>query len=91
MPERRALVVAEAVGTAPYYLRGPATDRPPPPDAAHAPRGAPGHDPEHLLPGHGEPLSGDGLGEELERVVARGRRDLPRAWVAAARRFLPGG
>ena len=90
MPDRRALVVGESVGTAPYFRMDgdrlglhPLARIGPPTELL-------GRDPELLLPGHGEALSGDGLGEELERVIGRGRRDLPKAWLAAAGRFLPG-
>ena len=40
-------------------------------------------------PALSRPLSGDGLEEELARVVAHGRRDLPRSWWAAARSWRP--
>jgi len=91
LPEHRALVVGESVGTAPYFrLDGdriglhPLARFGPPVELV-------GLEPARLLPGHGAAVSGDGLGEELDRVIRRGRRDLPRAWAGAARGVLPGG
>ncbi len=85
LPEHRALVVGESVGTAPYFrVDGDRIGLHP--FARIGPPGAlRGRDAAHLLPGHGAAVSGDGLGEELDRVIARGRGDLPRAWLAAAR------
>lgn len=84
-PEHRALLVGESVGTAPYFrMEGDRLGLHP-----LARLGPPvrllGRDADHLLPGHGAPVSGDGLGEELDRVIHGGRRDLPRAWWTAAR------
>jgi hypothetical protein len=90
LPEHRALLVGESVGTAPYFrMRGDRIGLHPlaridPPERLL------GRDPAHLLPGHGAAVSGEDLEAELEGVVRRGRRDIPKAWLAAARRFLPG-
>lgn len=77
-PETRTLVVAEALGTAPYYLAG-AGDAlgvhpmmrltPPRPLAAY--------DARRLLPGHGAPVGGDHLAGAIRHAVDRSRRDIP--------------
>src|SRR3954451_573440 len=93
LPDRGLLVCVEALGTAPFFLGRPG-DR----LGVHAflrlrpPRGAVGGLPvRSLAVGHGEPLRGEGLGAEIDDVLARARRDLPRiagrALAAGARRF----
>lgn len=86
-PEHRALVVPESLGTAPYYLAPGALVgvhpmmRPFPPrilDVA----------PEHLLPGHGAPLSGDDVADAVHEALVRSRRDIPGALGAAIRSGL---
>ena len=77
-PAKRALVVAEAVGTVGYFRLA----------AEHAgihpflrllPPGAPrAHDPEHLLVGHGAGVHGPAAAAALEEAYRRSRRDLPR-------------
>ena len=77
-PARRALVVAEAVGTVPYFRVG----------ARHAgihpflrllPPGPPRrHEPEHLLVGHGPGVHGPDAAAALDEAYRRSRRDLPR-------------
>jgi len=84
-PAQRTLVVAEAVGTSPWFTAG--SD----PVGVHAmlrltpPRALRGFAPEHLLVGHGEPVSGDDARHGLRRALGRARRDVPR-WLAG----LPG-
>jgi hypothetical protein len=76
-PEREALVVADAVGTAPAYRAGSAPVgvhaflRPFPPGALR------GRRPRHLLVGHGSGLSGDTVADDLETALARSRREIP--------------
>lgn len=87
--EHRALVVAEAVGTASYF----AVDgrrlgvhpmlRVKPPDALRR------IDPRVLLCGHGRALHADAA-SALGEALARSRRDAPRAAIAAVRAFAPG-
>ena len=50
-----------------------------------APSALRGRHPEHLLVGHGAPLHGVAVGDEIEAAHARARRDLPRVL-----RALPG-
>jgi len=81
-PERRTLVVAEAIGTSPGYAPGPLGAgvslglRPWPPRRLGA------FDPEHLLVGHGRPLHGPAAAPALREALRRARVDLPRALVA---------
>ncbi|MGE0029172.1 MAG: hypothetical protein AB7O78_04400 [Thermoleophilia bacterium] len=84
-PEQRALLVGESVGTAPYFRMDGDRVGLHPLARIGPPSQLLGRDPAHLLPGHGAAVSGDGLGDELSRVIGRGRRDLPRSWWAAAR------
>jgi hypothetical protein len=76
-PERRALVVAEAVGTHPMFSAGR-------PAGVHLmlrlrPPGAPkAYEPEHLLTGHGAPLHGPEAARALHEAYERSLRDLPR-------------
>jgi hypothetical protein len=85
-PEQRALVVAEAVGTAPLFTAGRAPAgihiflRVHPPGRLRAMA------PEHLLVGHGEGIHGAAATPALEQAYARSQRDLPRALLA-----LPSG
>jgi hypothetical protein len=78
-PARRALVVAEVIGTNEYYTGGR-----PGRAGMHvllrpaAPGRLRGYEPEHLLLGHGAGLHGGEAAVELERAHARARRDLPR-------------
>jgi len=76
-PERRALVVAESVGTAPYYLAAgqrlglhPLMRLTPPGKLGR-------YEPEHLLPGHGAAVSGAGVAADLRRAIAHSVRDIP--------------
>jgi hypothetical protein len=78
-PQRRALVVAEALGTAPLFTVGQA------PAGMHLmlrltpPGRLRGYAPEHLLVGHGPALHGPPAAEGVQAAYARSRRDLPRA------------
>ena len=77
-PAEGALVVPEAVGTAPAYAIGPgpvgvhALIRLVPPGALR--RFAPGH----LLVGHGPPVHGPEATTGLNDALSRSRRDIPR-------------
>jgi hypothetical protein len=75
-PGPNVLVVAEALGTAPYY-RAPGTQV-----GVHAmlrlfpPRGLARFPADVLLPGHGEPLEGDAHAD-IRRALEDSRRDIP--------------
>jgi hypothetical protein len=80
-PQRRALVVAEIVGTAPIFTAGAGGVgmhpflRPLPPKSIR------GFAPEHLLVGHGAPVHGEAAASGLERAYERSRRDIPKALI----------
>lgn len=82
-PAQKALIVAEVVGAGPQYLAGPGKIgvhpmlRLQPP--GHLERYA---DAEHVLMGHGLPVSGSDAGAELVAALKRSRRDIPRLPVA---------
>ena len=90
-PERRALLVPEAVGTGPMFTAGKA-------DAGvHImlrglpPRGALGdYEPEHLLCGHGPGIHGPEASRALREALARSRRDLPAAVANLPRAYGKG-
>lgn len=84
--ERRTLVVADALGTASYFL-GPGERL-----AVHPmlrlfpPRSLERLDPQHILCGHGAGVHGDGAGQALHTALTTSRRGIPRWLVALARR-----
>jgi hypothetical protein len=84
-PERRALIVAEVLGTSPHYTldSGPvgihAVLRLAPPGRLR------GYAAEHLLPGHGRPIHGPDTADEIDAAYARSRRDLPKLLLKAPR------
>jgi hypothetical protein len=83
-PETRTLVCADVLGTLPTFcapgerLGWHPLVRPLPPRSLTALR------PDRVLVGHGEAVL-DGASEALQEAVARGRRRLPAAWLAALR------
>ena len=80
-PERRALVVTEAIGTNPVYAlgSGPAGMHP---FLRPFPPGALRHfEPEHLLVGHGRGVHGPEATAALRDAYDRARRDLPKLAV----------
>ena len=80
-PERRALVVAEALGTAPYFPAPGARVGVHPALRLTPPRPLAGFDPEHLLVGHGPPLLGGDVPGAVRSAIERSRREIPR-WLA---------
>jgi hypothetical protein len=82
-PGRRALAVAEVVGSSRHYTLGdgrPAGIHPMlrllPPGAVRP------YQPEHLLLGHGDPLHGSDAVDGLREAYGRTRSDLPRMLLA---------
>ena len=90
-PERRGLVVAEAIGTHEFDTLGAAPAGVHPLLRLFPPGALRGLDPEHLLPGHGPPLHGPAAAEALHAAYARSRRDLPRLVPALLRLGKGGG
>ncbi|MFM8888902.1 MAG: hypothetical protein ACKOGM_02780 [Solirubrobacterales bacterium] len=89
--DERALVVAEAVGTNPFFRPGSAGA------GIHLglrlfpPKQALGtYLPNHLLVGHGPPIHGPRATEALQQAMDRSRRDFPAAVVGAPGAFLKG-
>jgi hypothetical protein len=77
-PERKTLVVPEAVGTAPFYRAGAdPLGVHPLLRLARPPRELLALEPEHVLCGHGPGLHTDAAAA-LARAVRRARRDFPR-------------
>jgi hypothetical protein len=77
-PERRVLVVSEAIGTTPVHALGSG------PAGIHPllrwlpPRALRGYAPEHLLVGHGRGVHGPAAAAALADAFDRSRRDLPK-------------
>jgi hypothetical protein len=77
-PARKALIVAEVVGSNDYYTGGAGLVGMHPLLRPLPPGGVRGYEPEHLLMGHGAGVHGPDTPAELERAHARARHDLPR-------------
>jgi hypothetical protein len=84
---RRALIVAEAVGTSPAYAPGRQGAGIHIGLRLRPPRLLAGYAPEHLLVGHGAALHGPRAAAALHEALRRSRRDLPRGAVAIVRAF----
>jgi hypothetical protein len=78
-PERRALIVPEAIGTSPMFAPGPAGAGVHIGLRLHPPRKLAAYSPAHLLVGHGQPLGGDRAAAGLNEALNRALRDVPRA------------
>ena len=87
-PERRALVVAEVVGTNDYFAVGPGPVGIHPFLRAWPPSSLRGMQPEHLLTGHGAGVHGPEAAPALERAFARSRHDLLHLGPALVRQAL---
>lgn len=91
-PERRVLVCADALGTAPYFL-APGESlavhpllRATPPRHLRDSLSSRGLTPVHVLCGHGEGIHGDGAALALEEALASARRRIPRYVISQLRR-----
>jgi hypothetical protein len=89
-PGRRALAVGDAIGTAPYFLAPGAALGVHPLLRLTPPRALEAFEPLHLLPGHGEPVSGEAVPGLVHRAVSGGRREIPR-WLAGLPRAFGRG
>jgi hypothetical protein len=76
-PERRALVVAELIGTSSVYALGGGPAGVHPMLRLATPGALRGYEPEHLLVGHGRGVHGPAAAEALARAYSRARKDLP--------------
>jgi hypothetical protein len=84
-PARRALVVAEVLGTTPVFAVGPGPVGVHPMLRLRPPGHLAEHSPAHLLVGHGPPVHGPETGRHVRDALERSIRDLPRVFLA-----LPG-
>jgi hypothetical protein len=75
-PERKALVVAEALGTGRLFALGPGPVGVHPMLRLRPPRRLARHRPEHLLVGHGAPVHGPETAAAIDEALARSRRDM---------------
>ena len=76
-PERRALVVAEAIGTNKVFALGDGAAGMHPLLRGLPPGALRGFQPEHLLVGHGRGVHGPEAADALADAYDRSRRDLP--------------
>ncbi|HET6830199.1 MAG TPA: hypothetical protein VFH44_02500 [Solirubrobacterales bacterium] len=84
-PADRALIVPEAVGTAPYFRAGGESMGIHPMLRLTPPRRLADFEPEHLLTGHGTGMHGPGTAAALADALAGSRRRLPAALAAVVR------
>jgi hypothetical protein len=75
----RTLVVAESVGTAPYFRAGEEPLGIHPMMRLRPPHDLEPYEPDHLLTGHGTGLHGPGTAAALADAIAGARRRIPRA------------
>ena len=86
VPELRALVVADALGTVGYF-RAPGEQL-----GVHPlfrfrpPRTLGRYEPRHILCGHGAGIHGEDAPATLQEALRTARRRLPKAWLGALRR-----
>lgn len=81
-PARRALVVAEALGTAPYFLTPGQRIGPHPFMRLFPPRALVGFDARHVLVGHGNPVHAPDAGRLADEAIGCARSSSPR-WALA--------
>jgi hypothetical protein len=77
-PERRALIVAEALGTVDAFAVGDGPVGIHPMLRLLPPNGLKGFGPEHLLVGHGAPVHGPEVAAQVDRAISRSRHDAPK-------------
>lgn len=86
VPELRALVVGDALGTVGYF-RAPGEQLGVHPLLRFRPPKTLGrYEPRHILCGHGSGIHGDDAPEALQEAMRTARRRLPKAWLGAVRR-----
>jgi glyoxylase-like metal-dependent hydrolase (beta-lactamase superfamily II) len=87
-PERRILLVGDALGTIPFFRAGAEPAGLHPVLRLRPPRSLRGLEPEHLLVGHGEGIHHDP--PALESALRTGRRQIPR-WLLGLPRAVREG
>ena len=85
-PERRVLVVADALGTVGYFIAPGEAIGVHPLLRLSPPRALGELEPEHILCGHGAGVHGPGAYLALREALATSRRRLPRALAGSLRR-----
>jgi len=85
-PERRVLVVADALGTVGYFTAADEAIGVHPLLRLRPPRGLGELEPEHILCGHGAGVHGAAAAASLREALATSRRRLPRALASGLRR-----
>jgi hypothetical protein len=85
-PADRALIVPEAVGTAPYFRAGPEPVGVHPMLRMTPPRRLAAFEPEHLLTGHGTGMHGPGTAVALSDALDASRRRIPEAVISVIKR-----
>lgn len=86
IPELRALVCGDALGTLRYFR---AADEPigvHPLLRLRPPKALARYEPRHILCGHGRGVHGEEAPAALQEALRTSRRRLPRAWIGAVRR-----
>jgi hypothetical protein len=81
-PERKALVIAESLGTVPVFAVGSNPVGLHPFIRLFPPRSLGTFKPEHLLTGHGLGVHGSQTAEQIKRALAHTRRDIPRVLMS---------
>jgi len=85
VPSERALIVPEAVGTAPYFRSGDEEIGVHPMLRLIPPRKLGAYEPVHLLTGHGTGMHGGGTPAALRDALDGSRRRLPGALISMVR------
>jgi hypothetical protein len=85
-PADSALIVPEAVGTAPYFRAGSEAIGIHPMLRLTPPRRLAGFEPDHLLTGHGTGMHGPGTAGALRDALDGSRRRIPEAVVSVIKR-----
>ncbi len=85
-PERRVLVVADALGTVGYFVASGEAVGVHPLLRLRPPRDLGELEPEHILCGHGAGVHGSAAAGALREALATSRRRLPRALLGGLRR-----
>jgi hypothetical protein len=86
IPELRALVVADALGTVGYFRAPGEQVGVHPLFRFRPPRTLGRYEPRHILCGHGPGIHGDEAPAALQEALRTARRRLPKAWLGALRR-----